>query len=419
MEKPAVESVSKKGFILAAVLALITIVVVVMTTKSKNAAAAKQKAFDDAQRSFLDEYEGLQIHNDAEAQKVIDMAMDSTREHLWKGPLADSSILSRVESKKNQARASLEDSKHRNEVIERFSRIEEQLKNPGAITPDQVREIQRSLEEIDVIAESAGPAFAARVKEVLKTSGRLYATRLADDAKAFESANPDKARLAMVRYATAEDELKKLLDEAFKKQNTEDKEFYKPIYMGILEGSNRVAEAVYGTEGSQNSPWIDYLDAGKVSSWNWTGGDKLKGFAHKFDNGVMTIIGPDPGSKDSAVVSVGDREQWRNFVVDLEFTVDSGNVILLCHLGAQPNASTPSYSFQTEGANAKLKAGKTYDVKVSILGGKFIVRYSGDEPPEPHEGMLDWTYARKGAIGFTVPAGSKIRITRFKVQNLN
>ena len=221
----------------------------------------------------------------------------------------------------------------------------------------------------------------------------------------------------MQRYQTAEDELKTMLDLAFREKNDEKKNFYSPLYKRVIEQSDRFTEQVFTTEASEKLPWVDCLAGAKVADWSPT---TTKGFAHRVENGTLSLVGPDASANAKAIIAIGDREQWRSLVVDMEFTLEQGGVQLCFHLGKSPNQNTVYFDLNTEGDNkeALLQPGKVYKLKVSILGSEFKARYA-DDTPRPYVDTLDWTKSRKGAIGILVPPGARIKFTRFMVRELH
>ena len=68
--------------------------------------------------------------------------------------------------------------------------------------------------ELEPNAGVMGADFIAKLGEFRAQVERLYAVRLHDEAKAFAVANADKARVALGKYASAEDEIGKMLEKA-------------------------------------------------------------------------------------------------------------------------------------------------------------------------------------------------------------
>jgi hypothetical protein len=315
---------------------------------------------------------------------------------------------------------SLEKTKERKATIAEFELIEKGLKNATDLPPDKIKILKRDLADIKSKIDLGGPDYVARHALAEGMIDKTYATRLIDDAKSFEKASPDNLRPILVKYQTAEDELKLLLDDSIKKKNTELQELYQPMYKTAIENADRVATALFTNDVIEKLPWTDVLSGQQATFWNATGAN-VKGFSHRIEQGVLWINGPDADAGKNAVITIGDREQWRNFVVDLEFTVEKGNLETYFRLGNRPGLQTILYDLATEGDRANLKAGKAFRCKVSMIGSDFNVTYPEgdlDSPPPVHSPDISWTKNRKGAIGILVPPGARARFTRFRVREL-
>jgi hypothetical protein len=136
---------------------------------------------------------------------------------------------------------------------------------------------------------------------------------------------------------------------------------------------------------------------------------------------VLTLTGPDADANKMAVISIGDREQWRNFVLDIEFTIEKQGVDFHLHLGGSTGPNTQQFYLWGEGKDATLSLGQTYRARASMLGSKFRLVYVDDQNdvPPPVESSVSWTINRKGAIGLVVPPGARVKFSRFQVKELH
>jgi hypothetical protein len=402
---------TKIGLIAAGALAAI-VCIVLFVVKSKHDKEAEDLAAFQAQvQTLYDKMKSLDINTEDGANQIIQLAKE--KESVWKiHPLA-----SQIQSLQGQAVSSLAANRDKNETIKTFEDLERQIKSAEALPADKIKNFKRSLDELEPRIPLGGPELVARFALAKTNADRAYATKLVDDAKAMADSDSGNPRLALQRYQTAEDELKGMLDAAFHEKNEEKKNFYTPLYKNVIEQSDRITEQVFTVEASEKLAWVDCLSGAKAGEWNPTA---TKGFAHRIDNGTLSLVGPDPSANAKALMVIGDKEQWRSFVVDMEFTLEQGNVELCFHLGKSPNVNTVYFDLQTEGDNKEqlLQPGKIYKLKISVLGSEFKARYA-DDTPRPTVLPIDWTKSRKGAIGILMPPGSRIKFTRFMVRELH
>lgn len=408
---PTLDKSTKVGLGVAGGFAVVVLIVVFVVMNKK---ADERKARDAYEREIGDlhaQLVALDVNDEAGAQQLLELA--EAKEARWKGHELAKDIQALV----SKATTSLETGKSRREVLTAFTEIEETLKNSEGISPETVKDMRRRLDELEVKVSLGGPELLARFSLARGTVDKVYATRLLDDARAFDTANPDNARLTLSRYQVAEDEIKTLLDRAFHDRNDELKAYYTPLYQQAIGESDRLVNAIFTAEGDKKLPSTDCLSSEQAKNWNPSG---VKGFSHRVENGVLQLVGPDADAGQSAVISIGDREQWRHYIVDLELVVEKGNPEIYFRLGRSPNANTLSYILDSEGEGADIQVGKTYQAKASVLGSKFIFRFAGEDldTPPVYEETASWAKNRKGAIGLLIPPGARIRFTKFLVREL-
>jgi len=224
-------------------------------------------------------------------------------------------------------------------------------------------------------------------------------------------------RAANLQSQAAEDELRERLEQAMLDQNEGLKGDYTEQYKGAIVRTDQLALALFTEEVIAEAPWTDCLNGEQSERWN---GSEVKGFSHDIRDGRLFIVGPDPDAGRQAVLSIGDREQWRDLELEMEFVVERGGADLFLRLGRVPNANTVSCSLVSEGESQNLAAGQTYHLTIRLVGSQFSVRF-GDQDigaPAPRSDPLSWTKSRKGALGFLVPAGLRMQVSSFKVRAL-
>jgi hypothetical protein len=410
--KEGLDPVTKYGMIGAGALAIIVAIAVFVIKGKKDEERQQFEAYERRVSEIHKKLTDLDVNKLGDATQAIELA-ESTRKD-WqdheKGRDIDLLLV--------RAKGKIEADKEQRATKDRFTEIEKKLGDGASLTPEAVKDLRRQLEELEVKLSTIGPEMLARYQIARGSADRTYAQRLVDDAIAFSAANAgENQRLALQRFQTAEDELKALVDRAYNDKNKELQDFYSPLYKQAIEESDKLVSTLFTPMAIERIQPVDCLAGGKIGEWNPS---QAKGFSHRIDKGTLQIVGPDADAGRNAVISIGDREQWRNFVLDVEFQVDAGNVEMYFRLGKNPNLNTPQYILKTTGDLAEIRTGRSYRARISIIGSKFIVKFADDQadPPDTKDEDLTWVRSRKGAIGLLIPPGARLKFTKFLVREL-
>lgn len=398
---------SKIGLMAAGGLAVVVLGVVVVVMRKKAEEHRVEEAYQNRVKNLYTELTTLNLDDEVQAKRLLQMAKDE--EGRWK----NHDLAPQIQTLVARAGASLTTGKERRESLGRFTEIEGLLKDTSAISPESLNDLRRGLTELEAKISLGGEEYLKRYAEARTTADKAYVTRLLEAAGA-SSGNP---RASLVSSQAAEDEIRKLLDAAVMEKQKELQDFYVELYKKSITQSDQLATALFTDKAISELPWTDCLSGVQAGYWN---ASSAKGFSHD-SNGSLRILGPDADAGKQAVISIGDREQWRNFVLEMEFVVEKGNLELFLRLGRSPNANTISYAMMTESDQRNLVAGKPYHVTMKCLGSQLTIRYENDDDidvPPPREETISWAKTRKGAIGFLVPPGARFKATSFKVREL-
>jgi hypothetical protein len=397
---------SKIGLIAAGGLAVIVLGAVVIVTNKHATERAAEEAYQNEVKDLYTKLSSMNLDDEAQAKSLLQLAKDTERR--WK----DHELAPKIQTLVARAGVSLDTGKERRQTLGRFTEIEGLLKDTSALSPETLNDLRRNLTELEAKMTLGGDEYVKRHAAARLTADKAYVTRLLDSAK--EAGSP---RAALTQSQTAEDEIRKVLDQAIMDKNQEMQTFYSDLYKKAIGQTDQLAGALFTDKVISELPWTDCLNGDQLKNWN---ASSAKGFSHDTQAGQLVLIGPDPDAGRQAVISIGDREQWRNFVFDTEFTVEKGSAELFLRLGKAPNANTVSYPIATEGDSANLKAGKKYHLTMKLVGSTLSTRYDNEDidTPPPKDEQLSWAKTRKGAIGFLIPSGLRMRFTSFKVREL-
>lgn len=409
VEEPILDDAARYGMFAALGLALVVGLVCLFVFRNKAAQKRALAAYEAEVAQIYEDLQGVNLKDPAAAERLIEMA--GKKESTWQ----DHDLAPDIASLVSRARSNLTAAKERSAALERFTTAEAELKK-SELPSERLKDLRRQLEESEVSLADGGAELVARVSQARLTADRLYATRLVEEARAVAREAGSSPRSGLVRLQPVEDELKALLDRAFTAKNAEMQAFYTPLYQKAIEESDRLATALFQAEG-EGLQWVDCLVPPQDGQWNPS---KVRGFSHLVQGGALQIVGPDLDAGKMAVISIGDREQWRHFQADIEFVIEKGDLDLFLRLGRGPNQNTLAYPLRTTATSGViLQTGKKYAARVSVIGSQFSVRFVGEDiDTRPYVEDVRWTMTRKGAIGLVVSPETRVKFTRFKVREL-
>lgn len=397
---------TKIGAAIAGVLTVLAIVVVVVIRGRK---ADEQARFEEQERrldAFAAEIRGYDLGVEADCTKAIQRAEAMTS--LWKS----TRIAGEVTDIVTRSRTAAESLKERRELLARLEAVEETLKDPGALSSDRLEEAKRKLDDLESRASVVGAEFLARLGVARASIGRVFATKLREEAEQFAAANPDKGRAALAKFTRAEDEVLRSYERAIAEKNKDDETFFRDGYQACMKKSDELGAATFTPEVIEKTAWKDLLRGEFASQWNRA---EVAGFVAQVKDGALDLVGPDASTKKMGLVTIGDRAYWRDFVIDMEFTIESGEFSTVLRLGRRTDTAE-NYTF-TAGGDGSIQPGKTYSAEISLIGSALKVTLTPEDVP-PFETEVRWVQTRKGAIGLIVPDGAKVKITRFRIRDL-
>lgn len=311
--------------------------------------------------------------------------------------------------------------REQSELEARVEGLRAALAHPESSSVEQIEALRREIvDEVEPASFLLDPALAAEVAELARSTERVLATRLHAEARAeAEAARDDfEARLAaLAKYTRAEDEILELFERALWRDERELADFHQRHFREVIAESDALALAVFTPEYVARQPWKDLLGAEQASSWNVA---SLEGFWCRIEEGVLTLHGPNAGTRQCGVVSICDREQLRDFVLELEFTLTKGEFELYLRVGKRFDGTVESLKFSTledsPDFSFLLSQGESYGGVVTFIGSSWTCALSAGDPQTMEQ--VKWGQSRKGAIGLVVQPGTELAVTRLRVRSL-
>jgi hypothetical protein len=412
----------------AALFLLITLGVVFYTKSVRDTREAAEKAVLHARTEFLDGLKKLDLLTEDGCKAAIARIEDPTKKEIW----ANTDIATEVLNILARARTNQENIKNRDEVLEQVSKVNGKMQNVAGLTTEDLAEVQRLIHELEPKITILKQQVQDEFKGYRKVVAKAFGLKLHDEAKSFAAANGDKPKQSLVKYARAEDEVRKLLDSAFTESNemkaraTKDPalnaaatearqtfEMFEQHYRAIITESDALSEAAFPPEVVEKTAWRDLLTPD--TKWSVA---PLQGFEHRIDSGVLHIKGPDAATKKQGVMSIGDKEQWRDFMIDFEFTFESGSMTMYFRMGPRTIQNTESMLITSYASgSAPPLQGKSYSGEAWAIGSKFHFHIK-TEGVDPSDSDIKWVNSRKGALGLVIPDGTKVKFTKLRVREL-
>jgi hypothetical protein len=393
------------GWIVCGALTLIALGVWWRVQAKKSAEAAAVAAAKQEVDDFVTKMKGFDLTNLVQATEAI--AYAESKKPLWE----DSSATADVGTIVSRAKTNLDTAKDRKETEERLANAEQVINNAASETPQIIAKTRRILSDLEQRVDAMPPEFKTRLNAAKSVIDKTYIVRLHDDAKAIAAKGPSEARAALTAYTAAEDEVLKLFETSMRSKNKEAEEYYKQRYRDIITESDAIATAVFTPDVVEKAPWKDLLAGDAIKGW---ANDGLKGF--RIDSGSLQAVGPEIGAGKTAIMSIGDREQWRDYELDMEFTVVAGTGDFYFRLGRRPDNAGDSYPISTGEGGFKL--GEKYSGKALFIGSKLSITWSTAEIEPYTPDGTSWARTRKGAFGLTLNEGSEIKISRLRIREL-
>ncbi len=374
----------------------------------------QQTAAEEARRQqvndFFEDLKALDITTDEGARAAILLIDDNP--DVWK----DEPIDADVTSKRAKAQLNLGISHDRTLLRGRLDAILSALEDPESLSAEYLAKQRREIDslELDGKLDLLGGENIARLGAAKASATRVYAAKTLEEAKAAAKGDPAKGREALAKLSIAEEEIQRIFDKSIKANDKEAKDYYEGLYREAIKTSDALCAQVFTPEEIARAPWIDLLSGDWVQKWKRA---EVKGFNHRIENGVLHATGPDADTGAKGVLAIGQGEKWRDFVLDLEFTLAKGSLDLNFRVSQQPDVTTEAFEIATDGEDAVL-AGEVYNAEISLIGSQLVYREQDAVDVSPYTKELSWTKSRWGALCLVIPDGTELKLSRLRIRVL-
>jgi hypothetical protein len=396
------------GWIVAAGMLLIAGAVYFVVHNKKVKAEQEAEAHKAKITGFMQEVLALDEKKPADNKLIIEK-LNSNDD--WKVEEYNSYAL--LSAKRGAAQRESDRLKEQNELLEGIAELEGTCGNASSKSSDDLNKARRRAVDYEVRGAELDAAIKQRLAKAHLCIDKAYVAKLHDEAKALIAKGPAEARNALAAVQKAEDEIVRALDDATKtRKDVETVTFYSDQLKSIIPEGDALVAQIFTPDVIERTPWTDLLSGEQKDKWQHPA---FKGWQIK--DGVLTGVGPDLDSRQTAIMSIGDQEQWRDYVCEIEFVLVKGEAKVHFRLGAAVNNSTLSLEVST-GGGAPFKAGATNLMTSTVLGSSWKVTFSDPDHSPHEEPEVPWTIRRKGGIAISVPPGAEIKITKMRIKVL-
>jgi hypothetical protein len=334
------------------------------------------------------------------------IAYATEQNDLWRGSADELEIGNLLA----RARAILDAEKERVEVRSQYADVQAKLASVNNLSSEEIGAIQRRLTELLRKDSLMGPEFTKQVDASASVAKHAYADALVSEAKSAAAGGIENQRASLPKYAKAEDELLVMFETAHNAKDPEEK-WYEERYRRVITESDAISKELCTPEAIKKAPLRDLL----TPDTKWNPVKDLEGFTFNMDRGVAHVANS-ATAKYEGVVSVGDLDNWRDFALEMEFTLVKGRADVYLRLGRRADSRVYNFVLDTEGRDA-LVAGQQYRAEITFIGSTASINIKA-EGVSPRSDEVFWGKSRKGAIGFVIPAGSELTISQMRIRVL-
>jgi hypothetical protein len=125
------------------------------------------------------------------------------------------------------------------------------------------------------------------------------------------------------------------------------------------------------------------------------------------------IVGKCPGGSHAFMACGGDADEWSNFILELDFKIVSGNMLVLGIRGK--NVSGHSEFEQIEFNTGDYPSGSFHSLVIEARGKVITIRAKGSIEVQTKEADANYD---KGFMGFFILPGAEVHIRKLRIKHL-
>jgi len=392
----------KIGWGVTGAVALIVGIILLFVSNKKESIKEANAAYEKS----LDDFKSYMLGVNLESESALKQAKEkfASERKLYKGSRIELDVTTHMQ-KINASLAMLEKTRSLKEQLEG---LEKQLANPTPETLERLFTAVRGA-EITQQAEEFQGELKTRLDTLRKSASERYIDVLRANATAAAGATTGEG---LAPFGQLEDTLRVVIEEARAANDVEVTQKYTPVYLGVIREVNDIVARLFDDAYIQKQKAIDTL----TDTGGWTVIEKPS-FQHRFGGG-LTLTNAAGDTAESGGLTYTAGRGWRDYVIDMEVQVDSGELVFYTRIGDKMDSKlVPSFTMGAKtGLNVLAEAGKSYKVTVRVIGKEFAVLVDGSQ--QHGDAELAPTKSRKGEPGIVAKAGTNAKITKLSVKHL-
>ncbi len=415
------------GWIVAGGAVVIALVMMFIAKQKQQKLDDEAAALDKSRQEIWTTSDAMKLDTEEECKALIAYLDAKERHEIW---INWDKKAGDLQSRRNKAQATLDTLVEKRTLRDTFDTMMKQLAAPEKLSIDDLKKLRQDLvnkignKQTLLDAEDVTKLATAR-----QNADRAYTAKLLDDARTSAAAakDLDSKKAALGKYTVAEDEINNLLDEALTKNIKDQGDFLTGQFKDAIKESDELATAIFTPEYIDKQPWKDLLSGDQSANWN-----PSKELPWKLEKGVLYLKGPNASLGGSGVISIGDKERWRDFVVEYDFTIVKGAFEVYYRLPKSVTTYTESSRFTTAESDPKstvsalfsaLSPGESYTAHMNFIGSMWTLECTDHDPIKTEDSdhnplPVKWTHTRRGAIGFVIEPDCEIKVTKCHIKVL-
>jgi hypothetical protein len=389
------------GWITAGTFLVVGLIVVYLVVGKHTREREAQETYAAALKHVTTTLSTLDLSKEPDARRALTFIEE--QEKTWKRSTIEAEVL----DYQRRANVSLEKIKEHKSFWDRLTAVEAKVATASALTADDMQGALRELTELERKADDVGTDFKQRLVASRKQLVRFFGDKLISDAKIAAGQAATDWRGASIALARAEDKLIDLEQLALKDQDRDLAKSFAQARVGVIEDSDKALEPVFTADFIEKVGWRDLISADMAKEWISGGAIEWR-----IQDGKMVLTGPTGEGAKPGIVS--SKQQWRDFALDIELTVEKGKVQFF--LRVQDRADQQVVQMVDIGENAKIpvSGNKPATATITLIGSKCVTKV-GDQALEEE---LSKRKSRRGSIGIVASKNAVATITRFKIREL-
>ncbi|HEX6812398.1 MAG TPA: hypothetical protein VF384_12290 [Planctomycetota bacterium] len=391
------------GWMVVGGLTLVTGIVLLFVMNTHGTREAQEKAYQDSLQAFLTNILSADLESEESIRQKKDMIAKPPVP--WRG----SKIQEQVSQHLLKLNRSLEILIKTRGVKEKLKNIEDHL--AGSPTLDVLEKDFAAVRDAELSSQAAdaGDVIKSRYEAAAKQVSSRYLEML---RKAAEGASTATTGEGLAPYGALEDTVRILLHEAMASKDKAAEDLYGPMWRQTYTEVNGIVSRMFNEAYLNRVPWTPNL---LTDAANWAVVDSSS-FSHTFGAG-LTLTNEAGDQAASGGLSYTPGNNWRDYVLEIEFKVDSGTLVFYTRIGDKMDTKeVPGFSVGvTKDPTITIEYGKTYNIVVSTIGNQISVSGEGIAWSDDN---IRSTKSRKGEPGIVAQEGTKATITKFRARHL-